>query len=333
MADGVATGGTDMTAAASRLRALGWAVLWGIAALLVLVIGMRLVWHDGLWLFLVLNMLTPYLYLPAWPIAVGAGLARRWRLLTTAAVVALFHAYWSLVPLAPHRPPASVGPTLKVVSANLLMVNENPRLLADELDGLDADVYFLQELSGRWDEEFERRGFWQRHPWNRRIVGEDSFGCAIAARVPVRDLDVFWLTELPEMRGVLSFQGRDVELLNIHVLPPRTSEYVPYFRQGLDGVVNIIRRLGARPFILAGDFNATPDSAFVDRMRPLGDDAWELAGHGLGATWPNGLFPLPPVRLDHVFVSRDLTAVNVAVGTGAGSDHRPLIVHVAGRAR
>lgn len=139
----------------------------------------------------------------------------------------------------------------------------------DELDGLDADVYFLQELSSRWDEELQRRGFWQRFPWNKRVVGEDSFGCAIAARVPVRDLEVFWLTELPEMRRVMAYEGHDVELLSIHVLPPRTSEYIPYFRQGVDGVVNLIQHLGARTFILAGDFNATPDSAFAARMRPL----------------------------------------------------------------
>jgi len=149
----------------------------------------------------------------------------------------------------------------------------------------------------------------------------------------VHDLDVFWLTELPEMRGVLSFEGHDIELLNIHLLPPRTGAYVPYFRAGTDGVVDIIRRLGARPFILAGDFNATPDSYFVARMRVLADDVWELAGHGFGATWPNGIFPVPPIRLDHVFLSRDLTATSVTVGTGSGSDHRPLIATIARRAR
>ena len=57
------------------------------------------------------------------------------------------------------------------------------------------------------------------------------------------------------------------------------------------------------------------------------------AAQSLGATWPNGLFPLPPMRLDHVFVSRDLTALDVAVGTGAGSDHRPVVARIARRAR
>jgi len=138
-------------------------------------------------------------------------------------------------------------------------------------------------------------------------------------------------SDLPELRGVLEYEGREVELLSVHLLPPRTAAYVPFFRQGIEGVLAIVRRLGSRPFVLAGDFNATPDSAFADRMRPLADDVWDLAGRGLGATWPNGVFPLPPVRLDHVYVSRDLTALDAQVGVGAGSDHRPLVARIARR--
>jgi endonuclease/exonuclease/phosphatase (EEP) superfamily protein YafD len=165
------------------------------------------------------------------------------------------------------------------------------------------------------------------------VVAEDSFGCAIASRLPVRDIEVFWLAELPEMRGVLSYEGRDIELLTLHLLPPRSSDYVSYYRKGVDGLLDIVRRLGTRPFVLAGDFNATPDSSLAARIRPLADDVWELAGRGLGATWPNGVFPIPPVRLDHVFLSHDLTAVDVGLGVGAGSDHRPLLARIARRPR
>jgi endonuclease/exonuclease/phosphatase (EEP) superfamily protein YafD len=66
-------------------------------------------------------------------------------------------------------------------------------------------------------------------------------------------------------------------------------------------------------------------------MRPLADDAWEVAGRGFGFTWPNGVFPLPPIRLDHVFVSRELAVVGARVGEGSGSDHRPVIVEISRR--
>ncbi len=313
-------------------RAL-WGAAWVITALLASFAAMRLVWHDGLWLFMLGNGLTPYLYLPVWPVAAAAIVARRKRLVALAGIIAALHGYWTITPLLPRAAAATAGRPLRVVSANLLMVHEDPARLAEELERLDADVYFLQELSPHWDDVLESRGFWSRYPFNKRLTSDDSFGTAIASRFPARDLEVFWSAELPQMRGVLRVDDRDVELLNVHLLPPRTADYVPYYRQGADELVNIVRRLGGKSFIVAGDFNSTPDSNFAARMRGLSEDAWEAAGSGFGFTWPNGMFSLPPMRLDHVFVSPDLGVLRATLGVGLGSDHRPIIADVARRVR
>jgi endonuclease/exonuclease/phosphatase (EEP) superfamily protein YafD len=289
------------------------------------------VWHDGLWLFLLCNVVTPYLYLPAWLVMACAALARRWRLAASSLAIVAFHCHWVLLPLLPRTPPPTTGRTLRVASANLLVVNETPAALVAELERFDADVYFLQELSGDWDEAFERLGFWRRYPFNRRITGEDAFGAAIASRLPVRDLEVFWSAELPQLRGVLRLDDRDVDLVSIHLLPPRTQDYTRTYHMGADALLDIVRRIGGRSFIVAGDFNSTPDSDFATRMRELADDAWEAGGRGFGFTWPNGMFDIPPIRLDHVFVSRDLGVLGARVGIGAGSDHRPVVADVARR--
>ena len=322
-----------MLSSPQLLRAV-WGLAWGITALLATVVVTRLAWHDGLWLFLLLNILTPYLYLPAWLIAPCAALARRWRLAATSLVVVVFHFHWVVMPLFPRSPPATLGRPLRVVSANLLVVNETPAVLAAELERFDADVYFLQELSSEWDEEFERRGFWRRYPFNQRYTGEDAFGSAIASRLPVRDIQVFWSSELPQMRGVLRLDDRDVDLIAVHLLPPRTQDYTRYYHVGAEELLTLVRRLGSRSFIVAGDFNSTPDSDFATRMRDLADDAWETGarGFGPGFTWPNGLFPYPPIRIDHIFVSRDLAVLTTRVGEGAGSDHRPVTADLARRA-
>jgi endonuclease/exonuclease/phosphatase (EEP) superfamily protein YafD len=311
-------------------RAL-WGAAWAITALLATVVAMRLTWHDGLWLFLLFNVVTPYLYLPAWLITPCAARARRWRLAALSLTIVVFHCHWVLLPLLPRSPPATAGRTLRVASANLLVVNETAAALAAELQGLDADIYFLQELSSDWDEEFERLGFWRRYPFNQRYTGEDAFGCAIASRLPVRDIKVFWSAELPQMRGVLRLEDRDIELVNVHLLPPRTLEYTRYYHIGADALLDIVRHLGRRSFIVAGDFNSTPDSDFATRMRDVADDAWEAGGRGFGFTWPNGMFQYPPIRIDHVFVSRDLGIIGAHVGDGTGSDHRPVVADVARR--
>ena len=56
--------------------------------------------------------------------------------------------------------------------------------------------------------------------------------------------------------------------------------------------------------------------------------AHDALGRGLATTWPNGLFPVPPLRLDHVLASADVVPVAVREGIGAGSDHRPVVVDV-----
>jgi endonuclease/exonuclease/phosphatase (EEP) superfamily protein YafD len=246
------------------------------------------------------------------------------------AIVA-FHCHWVLLPLLPRSPPTTTGSSVRVASANLLVVNETPAALAEELERFDADIYFLQELSSEWDEELERLGFWRRHPFNKRLTGEDAFGVAIASRLPVRDIQVFWSAELPQMRGILRLDDRDIELVSMHLLPPRTQEYTRTYHLGAEALLDIVRRLGQRSFIVAGDFNSMPDSDLAARMREVSDDAWEASGRGFGFTWPNGVFPYPPVRLDHVFVSRDLGVLRARVGQGAGSDHRPVVADVARR--
>ena len=321
-----------LSAAPTLVRRVLWGLAWGITALLAAIVVMRLAWHDGLWLFLLCNILTPYVYLPAWLIAPCAALARRWRLTATAVAVIVFYCDWVLLPLVPRSPPATVGRPLRVASANLLVVNETPAALAAELERFDADIYFLQELSNDWDQELERLGFWRRYPFNQRYTGDDAFGSAIASRLPVRDIRVFWSAdELPQMRGVLRLGDRDVDLIAVHLLPPRTHEYTRYYHVGTEALLDIVRRLGGRSFIVAGDFNSTPDSDFATRMRDLADDAWEAGGRGFGFTWPNGMFPVPPIRLDHVFVSRDFGVLAARVGDGAGSDHRPVVADVARR--
>jgi endonuclease/exonuclease/phosphatase (EEP) superfamily protein YafD len=312
-----------------------WGAVWGVTLLLTLVMLLRLAWHDGTWVLQILNGFTPYIFAPTWAVAAAAALARRWRLAALAGILATAHAHWVLIPALPQTSAPTMGRLFKVVSANLLVVNETPEILAAELSDLDADIYCLQELSARWDAELERRGFWARYPFNKRVTGENPFGSAIASRIPLRDLEVVALAELPQLRGVLTLDGREIAILNVHLLAPQSPEDLPDFRSGAARLLREVEALGPRTFIIAGDFNATPDSDFAARMRALADDGWEVAGRGFGFgfTWPNSVFPLPSMRLDHLFVSRDLTISHMAIGVGTGSDHRPLVSTIARRQR
>src|SRR3954452_10059077 len=73
------------------LAGAGWVVTGGLTVAAVL---RTLAPERSRWLVL-LAALTPLLYLPAWLVAVGAAMGRRWRLLVIACALVGLHAWWS----------------------------------------------------------------------------------------------------------------------------------------------------------------------------------------------------------------------------------------------
>jgi endonuclease/exonuclease/phosphatase (EEP) superfamily protein YafD len=82
--------------------------------------------------------------------------------------------------------------------------------------------------------------------------------------------------------------------------------------------------------VVGGDFNASPMSFQYRRLRDAGlVSAHERVGRGFATTWPNLAVPIPPMRLDHVFVAGRIEPVSVREGEGEGSDHLPVFVELS----
>jgi endonuclease/exonuclease/phosphatase (EEP) superfamily protein YafD len=83
------------------------------------------------------------------------------------------------------------------------------------------------------------------------------------------------------------------------------------------------------PLIIVGDFNVTQHSEIYQQLTSGAlQSMHEALGRGYAATWPNGRYLLPPVRIDHAFASPDIECVSISEGRGAGSDHKPLILDI-----
>jgi endonuclease/exonuclease/phosphatase (EEP) superfamily protein YafD len=163
------------------------------------------------------------------------------------------------------------------------------------------------------------------------VVREDSFGVALWSRVPLAGATTWPLDGLPQAEGTLRIGAGNVTIWSVHVLPPRNAEYWKAHAAEVDLLATAVEN-ETRSLVVTGDFNAPAFSPFHHRMLRTLNDAWNLAGAGYGATWPNGVFPLPPLRLDHIYLSPDLTVTAIRIGTGAHSDHRPLVAELAPRA-
>jgi vancomycin resistance protein VanJ len=82
--------------------------------------------------------------------------------------------------------------------------------------------------------------------------------------------------------------------------------------------------------IVAGDFNAPPESDLMRDYWPEYQNCFGVAGLGFGHTKRTRTIG---VRIDHVLATRDWTCVNARVVATAGSDHDPLVVDLRLEAR
>jgi endonuclease/exonuclease/phosphatase (EEP) superfamily protein YafD len=117
-----------------------------------------------------------------------------------------------------------------------------------------------------------------------------------------------------------------VRLYAIHTIAPVTPGA---FRGWNGNFEELLRQVENEtgPVVLLGDFNLTQHHRWYDELIDAGfSDCHHALGEGSATTWPNGHVPLPPIRLDQVFVRGGLVCLAIREGAGEGSDHRPVIV-------
>jgi endonuclease/exonuclease/phosphatase family metal-dependent hydrolase len=215
--------------------------------------------------------------------------------------------------------------------------------IADVIARFNPDIVALQELDvGR----ARTNGVDQAHEIARRLemafhfhpamrVEEELYGDAILTRYPERKVKVGPLPGHPgipqlEPRGALwievEIDGRMVQVVNTHLgLVPREQQLQAAHLAG-PGWLEHPQMKG--PTILLGDFNATATSVVYRTLTGKLAPARRLSPKKLStSTFPS---PLPVLRIDHIFVSREIQVQHVFAPfepiTRIASDHLPLIM-------
>ncbi len=289
----------------------------------------------------VVNMaqtLTPLMLFGAILILATAIGTRRWVLAGVALAVVASHLVL-LLPVVRPRPPsgnttsavtASGAAALRVFSANLRFGNPDVRPIAREAMESGADVIALQELTDVHLEAMRAEGVLDAYPHAVVDARSGAFGSAILSTLPLAEARVEELAGLPMSRAIVTFDGRPVELVNVHTLSPMSSDNFDVRDRQLAALADLATRSEGKAVVLVGDFNANRWHPAFRRLLDSGlGDAHEQVGRGLARTWPNGTKLPTFALLDHVLVSPPITAVSVREGTGRGSDHRPVVADLA----
>jgi endonuclease/exonuclease/phosphatase (EEP) superfamily protein YafD len=239
----------------------------------------------------------------------------------------------------PRWPVRTTPPEFTVLTHNVLHNNEDVDALVASIEEHEPDFFGLRELAGPMAQVLEPR-FAKQYPHHRVEPG-----CGFWSRYPILAYERFQLVEGQgswAQQLVLDVEGYEVTVLSVHPrsppaygfplseLPRRLPEALA--DEGRDADLQaLVGRLGEieGPLVVIGDFNATDQHALYGPLTRHLRDAHRECGWGMGFTysrWPEVGQAL--WRIDYVFHSPELVALDTRTGDYAGSDHRPVIARL-----
>ncbi|HEX5596036.1 MAG TPA: endonuclease/exonuclease/phosphatase family protein [Micromonosporaceae bacterium] len=273
---------------------------------------------------------TPYVAAASLAPLVLMLILRRWWTAGVAAVAALV-LIGSVAPRALPGPAVMAnGPTLRVLTANVLAGAADEVALVRLVRDKRVDVLALQEFTPDAEAELDRLGLAELLPHRQTNPEVGTSGSALYSRFPLRDGGVrrneggfsqaYATVQVPDAPPVL------VE--SVHPAAPYALSMLPAWRTDLASQPPATPEGPLR--ILAGDFNATLDHAALRTLLRTGYvDAAAAVGAGLIGTWgPYDGDLIPPVTIDHVLVDKRIGVRAVSVHPLPDSDHRPVLAEL-----
>ncbi|KAA5829598.1 endonuclease/exonuclease/phosphatase family protein [Saccharopolyspora hirsuta] len=271
--------------------------------------------------------LTPYAALVGAVLALLGLLLRRW---LTALVVGLVTALlaFTVVPRAMSSTAPVQGVPLRVLSVNAYFGQADAEKVVELVRRNQVDVLSLQELTPELVDRLDAAGLAAELPHRVFEAGPKADGSGIAARYPLRELDLVPGSTLAQPSALLERPGSPpVEIVAVHTLYPMGRDTYDVWRREMVELGQL--PLDGTPRVLAGDFNATLDHSRLGDLIGRGyTDAAAATGAGLRATWPEGWFP-PPVAIDHVLTTPEITPQSFEVFPMPGADHRAVLATLA----
>ncbi|MEV4215324.1 endonuclease/exonuclease/phosphatase family protein [Micromonospora sp. NPDC049662] len=268
-------------------------------------------------------------------LALGLSVAlRRWWPAAVAALaaVALLGVVAPRALAAPQ--PTATGPTIRLLTANLLAGAADASALVELVRRHRVDVLTVQEFTPDAQAALDRLGLDRLLPHRQLNAHVGTSGSGLYSRWPISDVGIRnnrgqggW--GFTQAYGTVAVPGAPpVRVESAHPSAPSALDQVDAWRTDLTAQPPATPDGELR--ILAGDFNSTLDHGPLRALLRTGYvDAADATGKGLTGTWgPYDGDLIPPVTIDHVLVDRRIAVDKVKVLALPGSDHRPVLATV-----
>ena len=326
-------------------------LLIGMYALgLLLFVILRLIFGDSLWWLAFFGNFTPFYFVVLMGLLPLALIVRARRCVLLMIPLALIGLLMFAPPYLPKAQAQAVPNSFRLITFNVWGDNPDISRIEDWLKAEQADAVVTIELPSAWTNGIP--ALKATYPQQITNVAQGIYwGSTVLSAHPIIASEIFDLGEIPQQRIVLDINGQQIALYAIHLyLPigdkphlPLTTNFLSAAFFSYDGakreaqIQTLLDRLKDEPlpYVVAGDFNLSDQAAAYNNLAAVMGDSFREAGMGLGTSWPSfQAFGLPAVvpplvRIDYIWHSAQLRALQAEEGPFLGSDHRPLAATLA----
>jgi vancomycin resistance protein VanJ len=313
----------------------------GYVVVLGVWLSLRLVAGDRLWWLALLNTDALLLFFPLVILLPLAWWRKRTRLLLLLALpVAAFVWLFGERLLPPPASPEPTGPSVTAMTFNVLWSNQDYGRIAEAIRASDADLVALQELRPEHLPALNA-ALAPDYPHSYTLGVELYHTIGLLSRLPIEEVTP--LSDPPFERALLArlrVEGRPLAVVVAHLTPTNmldkglarlpTTVTERYTRRGQQAEALLeFARTRAEPLVVLCDCNLTDTSEAYTHLRADLRDSFAEAGWGPGYTMLVPVLDLPAQRLDYIWHTPELVAVDARVGPRGGSDHLPVVARLA----
>lgn len=268
-------------------------------------------------------------------------LVRAWRAALAFSLPLIALSLWVLPVLLPIET-AAPARTLRFAYANVNAWNGPTPDAVQWFESTGADVVALIECSQEWIDALRAVTRAGSSLWPHAAVRIDDHpigGVAVLSRHPLRDVEAIIspVGRFPMIDAVVEAPDGPVRVMAAHPVPPVGVEAL----QMRDAEIRWLAQRAAGsalPTAIVADFNDTPFGRALRDFAASSGMRSAASATGLVTTWPARVAGMPwpsPLRItiDHCFVSGEIGIASLSAGPRIGSDHLPLVIDIAHRAR